>query len=60
MSRGSPCMVEVYDQDNWVLFMLGSHCARLCDKRFGLAMGNAGVPFFFLRRNARMNDLQEV
>jgi hypothetical protein len=22
---GLPCMVEIYDQDNWVLFMLNSH-----------------------------------
>ena len=28
VSRGSPCMVEIYDQDNCVLFMMGSHRAE--------------------------------
>jgi hypothetical protein len=33
MSRGLPCMVEIYDQDNWVLLMVDSHGAGSC-KRF--------------------------
>lgn len=41
MSHGSPCMVEIYNQDNWVLFMLDSHGAEPCDRRFGSAVRNA-------------------
>lgn len=29
---GSPCMVEIYDQNNWVLLMLSSHRAGSCSK----------------------------
>lgn len=34
-------MVEIYNQDNWVLFMLDSHGAEPCDRRFGSAVRNA-------------------
>lgn len=52
MSCGSPCMVEVYDQDNCVLFMLDSHCAEPCDRRSGSAVRNA-------TKMPRMNNLNE-
>lgn len=41
MSHGSPCMVEIYNQDNWVLFMVDSHGAEPCDNGFGSAEKNA-------------------
>lgn len=34
-------MVEIYNQNNWVLFMLDSHGAEPCDGRFGSAVRNA-------------------
>jgi hypothetical protein len=33
-------MVEIYDQDNWVLFMLDSH-SEPCNRRSGSAVRNA-------------------
>lgn len=34
-------MVEIYNQDNWVLFMVDSHGAEPCDNGFGSAEKNA-------------------
>ena len=52
MSHGSPCMVEIYDQDNWVLFMLDSHRAEACDRVLGSVVRN-------VVRMLRLNDLNE-
>lgn len=40
MSRGLPCMVEIYDQDNRVLFMLDSHRAGSCKGVLDSGRGN--------------------
>jgi hypothetical protein len=52
MSHGSPCMVEIYHQDNWVLFMLDSHRAEPCDTVLGSALRN-------VVKMMRLNDLNE-
>lgn len=57
VSYGSPCMVEIYNQDNWVLFMLDSHGAEPCDRRFGSAVK---MQLKCWEEIAQMNGLQYV